>query len=302
MAITIYPFSQLGSEFMPPLDEGDLLYMPTTMPGISVTKAKEILQQTDRIIKTFPEVEYVFGKVGRAETATDPAPLSMIETTIRLKPRDQWRPGYDTERLIREMDQAVKFPGLSNSWGFPIKIRIDMLSTGIKTPVGLKFLGPDLEELNKLAIEAEAILKEVPGTASAFAERVTGGYYLDFDIDRKEAARYGLTVGDVQDVIASALGGMKVTETVEGLARYPVNVRYFQDYRENLSALKRILIPTPTGAQIPMDQVADHQDSPGPPDDQKRGRSTHCLGLCGHRRILMWGLTLRGPRRPLPPN
>jgi copper/silver efflux system protein len=271
MAITIYPFSKLGSEFMPPLDEGDLLYMPTTMPGISITKAKELLQQTDRIIKTFPEVEYVFGKVGRAETATDPAPLSMIETTIKLKPRDQWRPGYDTERLIRELDQAVKFPGLANSWGYPIKIRIDMLSTGIRTPVGLKFLGPDLKELNRLATEAEAILKEVPGTASAFAERVTGGYYLDFDIDRKEAARYGLTVGDVQEVIATALGGMKVTETVEGLARYPVNVRYFQDYRKNISALKRILIPTPTGAQIPMEQVADIKIHQGPPMIKSEG-------------------------------
>jgi Cu(I)/Ag(I) efflux system membrane protein CusA/SilA len=271
MVITIYPFSKLGSEFMPDLDEGDLLYMPTTMPGLSVTKAKEVLQQTDRIIKTFPEVEYVFGKVGRAETATDPAPLSMIETTIRLKPKDQWRPGYDTQRLIREMDQAVKFPGLSNSWGFPIKIRIDMLSTGIRTPVGLKFLGPDLGELDKLAVKAEVILKEVPGTASAFAERVTGGYYLDFDINRKEAARYGLTVGDVQDVIASALGGMKVTETVEGLARYPVNVRYFQDYRENLSALKRILIPTPMGAQIPMDQVATIKVHQGPPMIKSEG-------------------------------
>lgn len=271
MGLTLYPYTQIGSEFMPDLDEGDLLYMPTTMPGISVTKAKELLQQTDRIIKTFPEVDYVFGKVGRAETATDPAPLSMIETTIRLKPREQWREGYDTQRLIRELDQAVKFPGLSNSWGFPIKIRIDMLSTGIRTPVGLKFLGPDLKVLNRLATETEAILKEVPGTASAFAERVTGGYYLDFDINRKEAARYGLTVGDVQDVIASALGGMKVTETVEGLARYPVNVRYFQDYRQNLAALKRILIPTPTGAQIPMDQVATIKIHQGPPMIKSEG-------------------------------
>ncbi|MFW6122599.1 MAG: efflux RND transporter permease subunit [Thermodesulfobacteriota bacterium] len=271
MAITIYPFMQLGSEFMPPLDEGDLLYMPTTMPGISITKAKELLQQTDRIIKTFPEVEYVFGKVGRAETATDPAPLSMIETTIKLKPRSEWREGYDTERLIQELDRAVKFPGLANSWGYPIKIRIDMLSTGIRTPVGLKFLGPDLEVLNKLATDAEAILKEVPGTASAFAERVTGGYYLDFDINRREAARYGLTVGDIQDVIATALGGMKVTETVEGLARYPVNVRYFQDYRDNLAALKRILISTPSGTQIPMDQVATIKIHQGPPMIKSEG-------------------------------
>jgi len=257
MAVTVYPFMKLGSEFMPPLDEGDLLYMPTTMPGISVTKAKELLQQTDRLIKTFPEVEYVFGKVGRAETATDPAPLSMIETTIKLKPKDQWRPGYDTERLIRELDQAVKFPGLANSWGYPIKIRIDMLSTGMKTPVGLKFLGPDLKVLTQLAVEAEAILREVPGTASAFAERPIAGYYLDFDINRLAAARYGLTVGDIQEVIVTALGGMQLTQTVEGLERYPVNLRYFQDYRENLPALKRILIPTPTGAQIPMEQVAD---------------------------------------------
>jgi Cu(I)/Ag(I) efflux system membrane protein CusA/SilA len=249
---------------MPPLDEGDLLYMPTTMPGLSVTKAKELLQQTDRIIKTFPEVEYVFGKVGRAETATDPAPLSMIETTIRLKPRDQWRPGYDTERLIRELDQAVKFPGLANSWGYPIKIRIDMLSTGMKTPVGLKFLGPDLKETMRLAVEAEAILTEVPGTASAFAERTIGGYYLDFVIDRREAARYGLTVGDVQEVIAGGLGGETITQTVEGLERYPVNLRYFQDYRLDPPALKRILIPTPTGAQIPMEQVAGIKIHQGP--------------------------------------
>lgn len=264
LVISLYPLLRLGSEFMPPLDEGDLLYMPTTMPGLSITKAKELLQQTDRIIKTFPEVDYVFGKVGRAETATDPAPLSMIETTIKLKPRDQWRPGYDTERLIQEMDQAVKFPGLSNSWGYPIKIRIDMLSTGMKTPVGIKFLGPDLQVLTKLAVEAEAILREVPGTASAFAERPIAGFYLDFEINRQEAARYGLTVGDIQEVIATALGGAQITQTVEGLERYPVNLRYFQDYRQNLPALKRILIPTPTGAQVPMEQVADIRVRRGP--------------------------------------
>jgi len=264
MAVTIYPLMHLGSEFMPPLDEGDLLYMPTTMPGVSITEAKNILQQTDRIIRTFPEVEYVFGKAGRAETATDPAPLSMIETTIRLKDRKYWRPGLTTEALIREMDAAVKFPGLANSWGYPIKIRIDMLSTGIKTPVGLKFLGADLDVLNRLAVEAEAILKNVPGTASAFAERVTGGYYLDFVIKRREAARYGLTVGDVQEVITSALGGENITQTVEGLERYPVNLRYFQDYRQNLPALRRILISTPDGSQVPMEQVADIQVHQGP--------------------------------------
>jgi Cu(I)/Ag(I) efflux system membrane protein CusA/SilA len=264
MAVTIYPFSKLGSEFMPPLDEGDLLYMPTTMPGISITEAKNLLQQTDRIIRTFPEVEYVFGKAGRAETATDPAPLSMIETTIRLKDRKHWRPGLTTEDLIKEMDAAIKFPGLANSWGYPIKIRIDMLSTGIKTPVGLKFLGPDLEVLNRLAVDAEAILKAVPGTASAFAERVTGGYYLDFVIKRREAARYGLTVGEIQEVIASAVGGENITQTVEGLERYPVNLRYYQDYRQNLPALRRLLIPTPNGAQVPMEQVADIRVHQGP--------------------------------------
>ncbi len=264
MAVTIYPLMHLGSEFMPPLDEGDLLYMPTTMPGVSITEAKNILQQTDRIIRTFPEVEYVFGKAGRADTATDPAPLSMIETTIRLKNRKDWRPGLTTEALIREMDAAVKFPGLANSWGYPIKIRIDMLSTGIKTPVGIKFLGPDLEVLNRLAVEAEAILKNVPGTASAFAERVTGAYYLDFVIKRREAARYGLTVGDVQEVITSALGGENITQTVEGLERYPVNLRYFQDYRQNLPALRRILISTPEGSQVPVEQVADIQVHQGP--------------------------------------
>ncbi|MCX5888412.1 MAG: CusA/CzcA family heavy metal efflux RND transporter [Deltaproteobacteria bacterium] len=287
MAATVYPLMQLGSEFMPPLDEGDLLYMPTTMPGLSITAAKNVLQQTDRIIRTFPEVEYVFGKAGRAETATDPAPLSMIETTIRLKDREHWRPvdtwysswapewlkgilrhftsdRISTQELIMKLDNAVKFPGLANSWGGPIKIRIDMLSTGIKTPVGLKFLGPDLEVLDRLAANAEGILKEVPGTASAFAERVTGGYYLDFEIKRREAARYGLTVGDVQEVIASAVGGENITQTVEGLERYPVNLRYFQDYRQNLPALRRLLIPTPDGAQVPIEQVADIKVHQGP--------------------------------------
>jgi Cu(I)/Ag(I) efflux system membrane protein CusA/SilA len=264
VVITLIPLSRLGSEFMPPLDEGDLLYMPTTMPGISITQAKNILQQTDRIIRTFPEVEYVFGKVGRAETATDPAPLSMIETTIRLKDRKHWRPGLTTEGLIQELDAAVKFPGLANSWGYPIKIRIDMLSTGIKTPVGIKLLGNDLNVLSRLGEDVEAILKQVPGTASVFAERTVGGYYLDFDINRKEAARYGLTVGDVQDVIATAMGGDRITQTVEGLERYPVNLRYFEDFRAGLPALRRILIPTPKGPPIPMEQVAELKLHQGP--------------------------------------
>jgi copper/silver efflux system protein len=265
VAITFYPFSQLGSEFMPPLNEGDLLYMPTTMPGISITQAKNILQQTDRIIRTFPEVVNVFGKAGRAETATDPAPLNMLETTIRLKDPKYWRPGMTTKKLMQQMDEAVKLPGLSNSWGYPIQIRIDMLSTGIKTPVGLKITGPDLEELDRLGIQAEALFKTLPETSSAYAQRTTGGYYLDFNINRQEAARYGLTVGDVQDVIRTALGGMNVTYTVEGLERYPVNLRYFENFREDLPALRRVLIPTPTGAQIPMGQVADLRIHRGPP-------------------------------------
>jgi copper/silver efflux system protein len=264
LLISLFPLLMLGTEFMPPLDEGDLLYMPSSMPGLGVTEAKAVLQQTDRVIYTFPEVEYVFGKAGRAETATDPAPLNMIETTIKLKDRKMWRPGYDTPRLIRELDEAVKFPGLANTWGFPIRVRIDMLSTGIRSPVGLKILGPDLEVLNTLAEDAENIFRTVPGTASVYGERTTGGYYLDFKINRKEAGRYGLTVGEVQDVILSALGGMTITQTVEGLERYPVNLRYFQDYRDNLPALNRVLIPTPTGAQVPMGQLAAIDIHQGP--------------------------------------
>jgi len=264
LLISLFPLLMLGTEFMPPLDEGDLLYMPSSMPGLGVTEAKAVLQQTDRIIYTFPEVEYVFGKAGRAETATDPAPLNMIETTIKLKDPKMWRPGYDTPRLIRELDEAVKFPGLANTWGFPIRVRIDMLSTGIRSPVGLKILGPDLEVLNTLAEDAENIFRTVPGTASVYGERTTGGYYLDFKINRKEAGRYGLTVGEVQDVILSALGGMTITQTVEGLERYPVNLRYFQDYRDNLPALNRVLIPTPTGAQVPMGQLAAIDIHQGP--------------------------------------
>ncbi len=265
VGITYVPFSRLGSEFMPKMNEGDLLYMPTTLPGISISQAKNLLQQTDRIIRTFPEVDYVFGKVGRAETATDPAPLSMIETTVRLKDPKYWRPGVTMESLIEELKAAIQFPGLFNYWGYPIEVRIGMLSTGMRTPVGLKILGPDLNVINRLATEAEAILKEIPETAGAQAERVTGGYYVDFQVKRLEAARYGLTVGDVQDVILSALGGMNLTYTVEGLERYPVNLRYFQNFREDLPALRRVLIPTPSGAQIPMEQVADIAYHQGPP-------------------------------------
>lgn len=262
---TWLPLSQLGSEFMPPLNEGDILYMPTTDPGISITKAKQLLQQTDKIIKSFPEVETVFGKVGRAETATDPAPLSMIETIITLKPEDQWRPGMTTEKLVEEMNTEIHFPGLTNAWTMPIKTRIDMLSTGIKTPVGIKLMGNDLAVLSNLAQEVALMLKDVPGTLSVFPEKTVGGNYFDFVINRKEAARYGMTVGDVQDVIMSAIGGMNVTQTVEGLERYPVNVRYGRDLRDDITTLKRVLIPTLTGAQIPIAQVADIVIRKGPP-------------------------------------
>ncbi|RMH63575.1 MAG: efflux RND transporter permease subunit [Calditrichaeota bacterium] len=265
LAVSIYPLEHIGSEFMPPLNEGDLLYMPITDPGLSITKAKEILQQTDKIIKSFPEVHHVFGKIGRAESATDPAPLSMIETTIMLKPRDEWRPGMTLDKLVKEMDAAIRFPGLTNAWTMPIKTRIDMLSTGIKTPIGIKIMGPDLETLSRLGEEITSVLKGVKGTLSVFADKAVGGNYFDLNIKREEAARYGLTVGGVQEVIMSAIGGMNVTHTVEGLERYPVNVRYKRELRDNIEALKRVLIPTPTGAQIPLSYVADIEIKKGPP-------------------------------------
>lgn len=259
------PFPQIGSEFMPPLNEGDLLYMPTTLPGVSPQKAKELLQQTDRIIKSFPEVESVFGKIGRAETATDPAPLSMVETTIILKPREEWRAGMTWDKLVAEMDAAIQIPGLTNAWTMPIKTRTDMLATGIKTPVGVKIAGEDLSTLERLGEEIERVLKPVDGTLSVYAERVMGGSFLDIEIRREEAARYGLTTGDVQDVISSAVGGMNVTTMVEGLERYPVNVRYPRDLRDNIPALRQVLVPTSSGAQIPLGQLADLRITDGPP-------------------------------------
>lgn len=326
LAGTLYPASKLGSEFMPPLNEGDLLYMPTTLPGISITKAKELLQQTDKIIHSFPEVHRTLGKIGRAETATDPAPLSMIETTIILRPQvehqlvpvkrffsnwpkwlkkpltwiwpevkkgkilHEWRkkkidrffsgfPGWlkkpltwiwseeryiTMDELIEELDRAIQFPGLTNAWTMPIKTRIDMLSTGIKTPVGIKVMGPDLEILSKIGSQIEAMVKSIPGTLSAYSERVTGGNYLDFKIRRDQIARYGLTVGDVQDVIMTAIGGMNVTHTVEGLERYPVNLRYNRELRDDIERLKRVLVSAPTGAQIPLVQLADLSIHKGP--------------------------------------
>ncbi len=265
LALTLVPLQEIGSEFMPPLWEGDILYMPTTFPGLSITKAREILQQTDKILRTFPEVESVFGKVGRAETATDPAPLSMIETTVVLKPESEWRAGLTKDRLIEEMDRAIQFPGLTNAWTMPIKTRIDMLSTGIKTPVGIKVAGPDLTELERLAGEVETVVKPLKGTLSAYAERVMGGSYLDFDVDREAAARFGLTVGDVQDVIQSAVGGMNVSWTVEGLERYPINLRYPRELRDTPQALEQILVASPSGAQVPLGQLATIELRQGPP-------------------------------------
>ena len=259
------PFAQIGSEFMPPLNEGDLLYMPTTLPGVSPQKAKELLQQTDRIIASFPEVETVFGKVGRAETATDPAPMSMIETTIQLKPKAAWRPGMTRRRLVQELDQAIQIPGLTNAWTMPIKARTDMLATGIRTPVGVKIAGPDLTVLQAIGEQVETALQPLDGTLSVYAERVMGGSFLDIDVDREEAARYGLTTGDVQDVIATAVGGMNVTTTVEGLERYPVNIRYPRALRDNLPALRNVLVPTRGGAQVPLGQLATLRLVEGPP-------------------------------------
>jgi Putative silver efflux pump len=266
-----FPFQHLGSEFMPPLYEGDLLYMPTTFPGISPTKARELVQVTDRIIKSFPEVHHVFGKIGRAETSTDPAPFDMVETTIMLRDEKEW-PKVDikdasgnivahrrrtVDELIEALNAAIQIPGLSNAWTMPIKTRIDMLATGIKTPVGIKVAGSDLPTLERIAAEIEAVVRQVPGTSSVFAERVMGGNYIEFDIRRDEIARYGLTIGEVQEVIEVALGGMPLTTTVEGLERYAINLRYDRDFRENLDALKEIVVPTPTGAHIPLGQLAD---------------------------------------------
>jgi copper/silver efflux system protein len=271
VGVTVLPYQRLGSEFMPPLWEGDLLYMPTTLPGVSITEARQILQQTDKIIKTFPEVEHVFGKVGRADTATDPAPLSMIETTITLKPESQWPAGMTVDELKDEMNAAMQIPGVTNAWTMPIKTRIDMLSTGIKTPVGIKLAGPDLNVLQQLGKQVEGVMRDVPGTLSVYAERVMGGNYLDFSIDRDAIARYGLTVGDVQDVIQSGIGGMDITTTVEGLERYPVNLRYNRDFRDNLPALMQVLIPTPTGQQIPVGQLASARYVLGPPAIKTEG-------------------------------
>lgn len=265
LAVGIYPLDKIGSEFIPPLDEGDLMYMPTTYPGISIGQARQLLQQTDKLIKTVPEVKTVFGKVGRAETATDPAPLTMIETFIQLKPRDQWREGVTTESLKKELDSLVKLPGVTNAWVMPIKTRIDMLATGIKTPVGVKIAGPDLSVIQDIGKQLEVILKDVPGTASVYSERVAGGRYIKVDIQRAKAARYGLNIAEIQQVVATAIGGMNVTKTVEGLERYPVNLRYPQDYRDSPEQLSLLPIVTPNGQRISLGDVANIIIENGPP-------------------------------------
>ena len=258
LGASIWPAQRIGSEFMPSLDEGTLMYMPTTLPGLSVTKAGELLATQDRIIKSFPEVISVFGKAGRALTATDPAPLEMFETIINLKPKSAWRPGLTTESLRAEMDKALQFPGISNAWTMPIRARIDMLATGIRTPVGIKVFGPDLTEIEALSRQVEAVVKAVPGTSSAYAERVIGGYYLDIVPDRVELGRYGLTIGDVQDVIASAIGGESVTSTVEGRERYSVNIRYPRDLRSSPEAIAtEVQVPLPKGGFVPIGAVAE---------------------------------------------
>uniref|UniRef100_UPI00262810F1 efflux RND transporter permease subunit n=1 Tax=uncultured Zoogloea sp. TaxID=160237 RepID=UPI00262810F1 len=257
LVATLYPASRLGSEFMPTLDEGTLLYMPSSLPGMSVTKAAELMQTQDRIIKSFPEVASVFGKAGRANTATDPAPVEMFETIINLKPHDQWRPGMTTDKLIAELDAALQFPGVANAWTMPIKARTDMLSTGIRTPIGIKVFGKDLDELERLAKTIEGVVRAVPGTTSAFAERITGGFYLNIEPDREQLARYGITVGELQDVIAGALGGEMVTTTVEGRERYGVTVRYPRELRSSPEQIAReVLVPTMNGAMLPLGQLA----------------------------------------------
>jgi len=265
LGIGLWPIDKIGSEFIPPLDEGDLMYMPTTYAGISIGKARELLQQTNKLIKTVPEVETVFGKVGRADTATDPAPITMIETFIQLKPQDQWREGMTTQDLIKEFDAVVNLPGLTNAWVMPIKTRIDMLATGIKTPVGIKIGGPDLMEIQKIGQQIETILSGVEGTASVYSERVAGGRYIKVDIQREQAARYGLNIADVQQVVSSAIGGMNVTQSVEGLERYPVNIRYPQSYRSSPESLSLLPIVTPQGKRIALADVADVYIEDGPP-------------------------------------
>ena len=265
VASLVVPLNNLGSEFMPELDEGDLMYMPTTLPGLSIGKAQELLQQTDRLIKTVPEVKQVFGKIGRAETATDPAPLTMIETIIQLKPKDQWRPGMTIQKLIAELDATVQYPGVTNAWVMPIKTRIDMLATGIKTPVGIKVSGPDIKTIESIGREIEKAVLTVEGTTSAYSERVAGGRYIDIKPDRVTAARYGLNIADINQVISAAVGGINISQTVEGLQRYPINIRYPRDHRNDMERLRDLPLVTSDGMEVALGQVAEINIVDGPP-------------------------------------
>src|SRR5206468_1429342 len=265
LAATLWPMNRLGGEFMPPLDEGDLLYMPSALPGLSAGKASELLQQTDRLIKTVPEVASVFGKAGRAETATDPAPLEMFETTIQFKPRGEWRPGMTPEKLVEELDRTVKVPGLSNIWVPPIRNRIDMLATGIKSPVGVKIAGTDLQAVDRIAAEVQRVVREVPGVSSTFAERLSGGRYIDVKIDRDRAARYGLDIADVQSIVSAAIGGDNIGETVEGLQRFPINLRYPREIRDSVEKVRALPVLTERGAQIRLGDLAQIRIADGPP-------------------------------------
>jgi Cu(I)/Ag(I) efflux system membrane protein CusA/SilA len=260
----VYPANRIGTEFMPNLNEGDLLYMPSSFPSISIGKARELLQQTNKMIKTVPEVKTVHGKAGRADTATDPAPLNMIETVVQLKPKDQWRPGMTIDDIRDELDAAVKVPGISNVWIMPIRNRIDMLATGIKTPVGIKVAGPDLQVISKIGRQIEGILKNLPGTASAYSERVVGGRYIEIDVNREAAARYNMNIEDVDDIVSAAIGGADVSESVEGLERYPVNLRFPRDYRDSVERIRRLPVVTRSGAHVPLGELADIQVVAGP--------------------------------------
>lgn len=265
LVATLWPLSRLGSEFLPPLDEGDLLYMPSTLPGISVREAAKLLQQTDRLIKTVPEVESVFGKAGRAETATDPAPLTMLETTIRFKPRDQWRAGMTMDKLVEELDARVKVPGIANVWVPPIRNRLDMLATGIKSPVGIKVNGNRIEDIERIASEIEQQVKSVPGVTSALAERLAGGRYVDIVIDRRKAARYGVSVSELQSMVATLVGGQNIGETIEGRERYPINVRYPREWRDNIQKLRMLPVVTANGSQVTLSELATITINDGPP-------------------------------------
>ncbi len=265
LGVTWFPYSKLGSEFMPPLNEGSLLYMPASPPGMSIGEAKEILQRTDKVIADFPEVERVYGKIGRARTPTDPAPLSMIESTITLKPKEEWREGMTFEKIKEELREQLPVPGMPATWWMPIQTRIEMLATGIRSQIGIKIMGPDLKRIQQIGKEIEQELKQLEHTGSAFAERVTGGHYVDFKVKREAIARYGLTVKEVENVIQTAIGGMNIAETVEGQKRFPINVRYARDFRNDIPALKRVMVPTPTGTQIPLGQLADIELTTGPP-------------------------------------